>query len=95
MSLNLNHILEAQKRISSYLDPEKKKLISNAAIKSNFSYCLVIWTFSLGIFNKMINRIHKKSLSTVYNDMMIRAAHFKRFYNLVKVSVFTLRISKS
>ena len=67
MSLNLNHILEAQKWISSYIDPEKK-LISNAVMKYNFSYCLVIWTFSFGTFNKLINRIHRKSLSTVYDD---------------------------
>ena len=33
-------------RISSLLDPEKKKLIFNAVIKSHFSYCPLIWMFS-------------------------------------------------
>ena len=33
-------------RISSSLDPEKKKLVFNALIKSHFSYCLLIWMFS-------------------------------------------------
>ena len=93
MSLDLNYILEVQKQITSFLDPEKKILISNAVIKSHFSYCLVIWTFSFRKFNKLINRIHKKSLSTVYDDIMIRVAHFERSYNLLKVSVFTIRIS--
>ena len=36
MSLNLKDMLEVQKPISS-LDPEKKKFISNAVIKSDFS----------------------------------------------------------
>ena len=77
MSLNLNHILDEQKQMSSFLDPEKKKPISNAVIKSHFSYCLAIWIFSFGKFSKLINRIHKKSLSTAYDDMKIREAHFK------------------
>ena len=76
MSLNLKHTLEVQKRILS-LDPEKKKFISNAVIKSHFSSCLVIWTFSLGKFNKLINGIHEKSLTTVYADMMIQESTFQ------------------
>ena len=40
IGLNLSHILKEQKRISSSLDPEKKKLISNAVVKSHLSYCL-------------------------------------------------------
>ena len=60
MNLNLNHKLEAQKRISSFLDPEKIKFISNAFKKSHFSSCLVIWTFSFRKFNKLGNRVHKK-----------------------------------
>ena len=95
MSLNLNHILEVQKQISSFLDPENKKLISNAVINSHLTYGLIIWAFSFQKFNKLRNRIHKKSLNTVYDDMMIREAHFKRFYNLLKVSVFTIGILKS
>ena len=81
--------------MSSFSDPEKKKLISNAVIKSHFSYCLVISTFSFRNFNKVMNGIHRKSLSTVYHDMTIRESHFNKFYNLVKVSVFTIKISKS
>ena len=30
-------------KISSLSDPEKKKLLFNAVIKSRFSYCLLIW----------------------------------------------------
>ena len=55
-------------RISSLLDPEKKKLVFNEVIKSYFSCCSLIPMFSSQISNNLINRIHEKSLRTVYND---------------------------
>ena len=55
-------------RISSLLDPEKKRLVFNAVIKSHFSYCPLIWMFSSRRSNNLINRIHERSLRTVYND---------------------------
>ena len=55
-------------RISSLLDPEKEKLVFNAVIKSHFSYCPLIWMFSSRRSNNLINRIHERSLRTVYND---------------------------
>ena len=54
-------------RISSLLDPEKKKLLFNAVIKSHFSYCPLIWMFSSRRSNNLINRIHERSLRTVYD----------------------------
>ena len=33
-------------RISSFLEPGKKKLVFNAVMKSHFSYYLLIWMFS-------------------------------------------------
>ena len=56
------------KRISSLLDPEKKTLVFNAVIKSHFSYCPLTWMFSSRRSNNLINRIHERSLRTVYND---------------------------
>ena len=53
-------------RISSLLDLEKKKLVFNAVIKSHLSYCPLIWMFSSRRSNNLINRIHEKSLRTVY-----------------------------
>ena len=54
--------------ISSLLDPEKKKLVFNAVIKSHFSYCPLIWIFSSRRSNNLINRIHERSLRAVCND---------------------------
>ena len=42
-------------RISSLLDPEKKKLVFNAVMKSHFSYCPLIWLFSSRRANNLIN----------------------------------------
>ena len=55
-------------RISSLLDPEKKKLIFNAVLKSHFRYCRLIWMFSSGRSTNAINRTHERSLKAVYND---------------------------
>ena len=60
--------LEVLNRISSLLGPEKKKLVFNEVIKSYFSCCSLIPMFSSQISNNLINRIHEKSLRTVYND---------------------------
>ena len=51
---------EAQKlavlnRISSLLDPEKKRLVFNAVTKSHFSYCSLIGIFSSLRSNNLIN----------------------------------------
>ena len=54
--------------ISLLLDPEKKRLVFNAVIKSHFNYCPLIWMFSSRRSNNLINRIHERSLRTVYND---------------------------
>ena len=55
-------------RISSLLDPEKKRLVFNAVIKSYFCYCPLNWMFGSQRSNNLINRIHERSLKTVYND---------------------------
>ena len=54
-------------RISSLLDPEQKKIVFKAVIKSHFSYCKLIWMFSSRRSNNLINRIQERSLKTVYN----------------------------
>ena len=54
-------------RISSLLDPEKKRLVFNAVIISHFNYCPLIWMFSSRRSSNLINRIQERSLRTVYN----------------------------
>ena len=54
--------------MSSLLDTEKKRLLFNTVMKSHFNYCPLIWIFSSRRSNNLINRIHERSLRTVYND---------------------------
>ena len=61
-------ILGVLNRIFSLLDTEKKKLVSNAVIKSHFSYCPLIWIFSSRRSNDLINQNHERSPRTFYND---------------------------
>ena len=55
-------------RIFSLLEPDKKRLVFNAVIKSHFNYCPLMWMFSSRKSDNLINRIHERSLRTVYND---------------------------
>ena len=55
-------------RIFLLLDPEKKRLVFNATIKSHFNCFPLIWMFSSRRSNNLINRVHERSLRTVYND---------------------------
>ena len=61
--------LGALNRISSYLGPEKKRLIFNAVVKSQFSYCPLTWMFCTKTSNNLINKIHKRALQIIHNDM--------------------------
>ena len=65
MSKKAAQKLEVLDRISSVFDPEKKKLVFNAVIKSHFSYCPLIWMFSSRRSNNLINRIHERSVAHI------------------------------
>ena len=83
-------------RISSLLDPGKKRLfyaaeIFYAAIKCHFSYCLLIWILNSRRSNNSINRIHKRSVKTVYNDTI---SIFQELLQYNRSVVFTIRIFK-
>ena len=55
-------------RISNYLAHDQKRLFLNSVIKSQFSYCPLIWTFCSRSLNNLINRIHECGLRLIYND---------------------------
>ena len=52
----------ALSRLSSYLHNSEKKLIFNLIIKSQFSYCPLVWMFCSRTSNNMINKLHERSL---------------------------------
>ena len=60
--------LGALNRISFYLTLDMKKLIFNAVIKSQFSYCSILYLFTSRTSNNRINKIHERSLRLTYDD---------------------------
>ena len=60
--------LSALNRISPYLDINKRKIIYNSMIKSQFSYCPLVWMFCSRKSNDKINRLQKRALRMIYDD---------------------------
>ena len=59
----------ALSRLINYLNNSEKKMIFNALIKSQFSYCPLVWMFCFRQTNNMINNIHERALTiVVLND---------------------------
>ena len=50
------------------MDIAKKRVLMNAILKSQFSYCPLIWMCHSCKNNKRINKPHEKSLRVIYND---------------------------
>ena len=60
--------LHALARISNFMSLEKRKLLMNSFITSQFSYCPLIWMCHSRKLNNRINRIHERALRIVYKD---------------------------
>ena len=57
----------ALSRLINYLNNSKKKMIFNALLKSQFSYCPLVWMFCSRQTNN-INKIHERALRIVLSD---------------------------
>ena len=56
-------------RINHYLTPDQKLLLLNSAVKSQFSYCPLMWMFtSCRYLNNALNSMHERVLGLIYND---------------------------
>ena len=60
--------LSALSRISAFIDLNKRQILFQSMIKSQFSCCPLIWMFCSGKSNNLINKIHERSLKIVTND---------------------------
>ena len=63
-----NQALHAFGRFRPYLGSEKSKLLLNAIVLSNFSYCPLIWLFCNKTANNEINGAHKRALRILYRE---------------------------
>ena len=60
--------LHALARISNCVDVEKLRVMMNAFVVSQFSYCPLVWMFHDRSVNKKINKIHETALRIAYKD---------------------------
>ena len=54
--------LSALAKINRYLTHNKIMLLLNSVVKSQFSYCPLIWMFTSRYLNNALNSIHKRAL---------------------------------
>ena len=55
-------------RVAPFMNIEKRKMIMNVFLNSQFSSCPLTWMFHNRLINNKINRLHEKCLRIVYND---------------------------
>ena len=55
-------------KINHNVTPGQKILLLNSVVKSEFSYCLLIWMFTSRYLNNALNSIHERALRLIYND---------------------------
>ena len=60
--------LSALAKVSSHLTSDQKLQLINSVIKSQFSYCPLIWMFCSRFLNNSLNHIHKRALRLIYDD---------------------------
>ena len=60
--------LSALARVSNFLPMQKRKLLFNTFVQSQFAYCPLVWMFHDRNINNKINRIHERALRLIYRD---------------------------
>ena len=54
--------------IANYISLEKRRIVIETFIESQFHYCPLIWMFHARTINNKINRLHERALRIVYTD---------------------------
>ena len=60
--------LGALQRFSNLLDAQKKNLLFNSIVKSQFSYCPLVWMFCSRRSNSLVNNVPERALRIVDDD---------------------------
>ena len=63
-----NKKYHALARVCNYMDAKKRRVLMNAFITSQFSYCPLVWMFHSRTLNNQINKIHEKALRLVFKN---------------------------
>ena len=91
----VNQKLSALCRISNYIDSDKCRLLVNAFVKSQFSYCPLIWTRES---KYRLNRVHERAITIISEDyissfsdlvtLLIEKTIHPRCINFLMIEVF-------
>ena len=65
---NASGKLTALARMARIVSFNEKKILMNSFVRSQFSYCPLLWMFCSRGQNDRINDIHKRALRMVYLD---------------------------
>ena len=60
--------ISALARLKNYLTSDQRNLLLNSVIKSQFTYCPLIWMFTSRYLNNALNNIRERALRLIYND---------------------------
>ena len=60
--------VHALSRVCKYMDQSKWRMLMEAFITSQFSYCTLIWMFHSRNTKNGVNKIHERALILVYDD---------------------------
>ena len=60
--------INAFARLKNYLASDQKNLLLNFVIKSQLTYCALVWMFKSRYLNNTLNNIHERTLRLIYND---------------------------
>ena len=63
---NAGQKINALARLKNYLTSDQRNGLLNSVIKSQFSYCPLIWMFTLRYLNDALNNIHEQALRLIY-----------------------------
>ena len=67
----VSHKIHTLARVAHFMNQNKLRLLMQAFIKSQFSYCPLIWMFHSRTLNNKINRLHERALRVVYKDELL------------------------
>ena len=63
-----NSKINALSRFIPFMNLSKKKKLRNSFVKSQFSYCPLVWMCHSCTINHKINHLHERCSRVIYND---------------------------
>ena len=80
--------LSALCKVSNYIDSDKCKLLVNSFVKSQISYCPLIWMFCTRESNYSLNRVHERALRIISENY---ASSFSELVTLLNEKIIHQR----